>query len=235
MTLTLYELAAKNIQVSFSPYCWKIRMALAHKNLTADFVPLRFNELDTINFSGQSKVPVLVHNENTVSDSWAIANYLEHTFSDSAPLFGASSTLALSKFVNHWADTILAPAIAGLVVTDIYANIAQCDREYFRESREKRFGKTLEAITQHRDVTVHEFRKSLAPLRTTLQSQPFLSGNAPAYADYSVFGHFMWARNISGFELLDKDDSICQWRDTLLDAFEAMARNAPRSPIIGES
>ena len=38
--------------------------------------------------------------------------------------------------------------------------------------------------------------------RTVLASQPYFGGEAPAYADYAVFGCFQWARCISSFPLL---------------------------------
>jgi glutathione S-transferase len=51
-------------------------MALAHKGLEADRVPWRFVDKDKIAFSGQSLVPVLVHGDESISDSWRIALYL---------------------------------------------------------------------------------------------------------------------------------------------------------------
>jgi hypothetical protein len=38
-------------------------------------------------------------------------------------------------------------------------------------------------------------RTSLHPLRRTVERQDFISGKAPAYADYIVFGAFQWARD----------------------------------------
>lgn len=53
--LTLYELAAADPALRFSPHCWKVRMALAHKGLEAERVPRRFTEKDAIDFSGQER------------------------------------------------------------------------------------------------------------------------------------------------------------------------------------
>ena len=39
------------------------------------------------------------------------------------------------------------------------------------------------------------FRKTLAPARQLLSSQQFLGGNTTSYADYMLFGIFMWARS----------------------------------------
>src|SRR3974390_869253 len=86
--LTLYELAAADPRLRFSPYCWKTRMALAHKGLEAERLPWRFTEKDRIAFSGQGRVPVLVDEGQPVADSWRIALHLEQRFPDRPSLFG---------------------------------------------------------------------------------------------------------------------------------------------------
>ena len=42
MALKLFELVGAESNRPFSPYCWRIRMALAHKGLDAELVPWRF-------------------------------------------------------------------------------------------------------------------------------------------------------------------------------------------------
>jgi len=229
MTVILYELAAENPDVRFSPHCWKVRMALAHKNIVPETIPWRFTDKDEIAHSGQGQVPVLVHDDQVFSNSWQIVSYLEETFTDSPALFNSDGEKHLAHFFNNWADTVLLPSMAQLIITDIYKAIAPQDRAYFRETREKAIGKKLEDFCADRDVNVQGFRKLLTPMRVTLQSQPFLSGEQPSYADYCVFGPFMWARSISDFAMLDPDDSLNEWMNGLLDAFDGMARNAARS------
>lgn len=58
MAITLYELLGADDR-RFSPYCWRTRMALAHKGLKAEIVPCKFTDKQLIAFSGQDKVPVL--------------------------------------------------------------------------------------------------------------------------------------------------------------------------------
>jgi hypothetical protein len=43
----------------------------------------------------------------------------------------------------------------------------------------------------------------------------------------NVFGGFQWARVVSPFKLLTEDDPVYAWRETLLDAFDGMARKSP--------
>jgi len=226
MTIRLYDLAAADPDRRFSPYCWRIRLALAHKGLPVEAVPWRFTEKDVIAPSGQLLVPVIVDRGRWVSDSWTIANYLEDAFPDRPSLFGGAASRELSRFHSCFADALV-PAIFPFIVLDIARQVHDKDRDYFRQSREKRVGMTLEAFTVAQADKVDTFRKSLAPLRQTLKSQPFLGGEQPLYADYAMFGPFQWARTISPFVLIEEGDPVRIWRDRLLDAFGGLARAAP--------
>src|ERR1700740_2999115 len=87
MSLKLFELVGTDEQRPFSPFCWRTRMALAHKGLSAESIPWCFTEKDAIAPHNSEKVPVLIDDETSVADSWAIANYLEDTYSDRPSLF----------------------------------------------------------------------------------------------------------------------------------------------------
>jgi glutathione S-transferase len=225
--LRLYELAGADPDLRFSPHCWKTRMALAHKGLGAERIAWRFTDKDEIAFTGQSLVPVLVDGERSVNDSWQIALYLEERFADRPSLFGGAAAVPLARFVNSWADTALLPRLAPIILLDIHERADEKDRAYFRSSREKRFGKSLEDVAADPEEKIAAFRAALAPLRQMLKTQPFIAGAAPAYADYCAFGMFMWARCISPKTLLEVDDEVHAWRERLLDAFDGFARNAP--------
>src|SRR5882757_5192550 len=179
--LTLYELAGADPELRFSPHCWKILMALAHKGLEATRVPVRFCDKDKIAFSGQTLLPVIRHGTETVSDSWRIAVYLEDRFSSRPALFGDPHTVAVTRFVNSWADAVLVPAIARIILFDIHECLAADDRGYFRASREKIFGMPLEAVVADQPARLKEFRKALQPLRYLLKNQDFIAGAHPGY------------------------------------------------------
>jgi glutathione S-transferase len=229
MAITLYDLAAAEPDRRFSPFCWRTRLALAHKGLAVETVPWRFTETDAIAFSGQGKVPVIVDGGKTVFDSWTIADYLDATYPD-RPLLASTRERALAKFIGNWTDTVLHPGLARLIMLDLFAHIDAKDRSYFRSSREARFGMTLEAFCADCDAKLAAFRQSLTPLRATLQGQPYLGGEAPDYADYIVFGGFQWARCVSELKLLTPDDPIAAWRQRMLDAFDGLAGKAKGYP-----
>jgi glutathione S-transferase len=229
MAIVLYDLAAAEADRRFSPFCWRTRLALAHKGLAVDTVPWRFTEGDKIAFSGQGKVPVIVDGDEAVYDSWTIADYLDATYPE-RKLLASTRERALAKFIGNWTDTVLHPGIARLVMVDLFAHLDPKHQPYFRTSREARFGMTLEAFCADREVKLAAFRQSLTPLRATLQGQPYLGGEAPDYADYIVFGGFQWARCISPLQLLAPDDPIGAWRQRLLDAFDGLAGKAKGYP-----
>jgi glutathione S-transferase len=116
-------------------------------------------------------------------------------------------------------------------VLDIWRHVHDKDKEYFRQSREKRIGTTLEAFTADRAERLEGFRRDLAPLRQVFQAQPFLGGERPLYADYIVFGAFQWARCVSEFQLLKSDDPVAQWRGRMLGLYDGLAGKAVGYPV----
>jgi glutathione S-transferase len=223
--LSLYELVGADPEIRFSPHCWKTRMALAHKGLESACIPWRF--ADKGRNSSPTQVPVLIHGDATVTDSWSIALYLEEQFPERPSLFGSGHAIPVARFVNSWADTALLPAMARIILLDVYECLDEGDRGYFRSAREKNFGMSLESLVADQPARLADFRRALQPLRHMLKRQDFIGGTDPAYADYCVFGMFMWARCSSETGIVDPDDIVARWHERLLDAFDGLARAAP--------
>jgi glutathione S-transferase len=223
MTRELYELLGADDR-RFSPYCWRARLALAHKGLEADYVPVGFTEKDKIAFSGQTEVPVLVDGETTIVDSWDIACHLEDTYVDAPTLFGGAAGRAAARFVGCWMETEVFPPLFRLLVADIHSHTRPEDRDYFRETREQRLGQSIEKCAEEAPGYLEPFRTSLRPARQTLKLQPFLCGETPAYADYILFGTTQWARGVSPLAVIEKDDPIHAWVDRMLELFDGLGR-----------
>jgi glutathione S-transferase len=231
MPIEMHDLAGADPALRFSPYCWRTRMALAHKGLEVATVPWRFTDKQALAFSGQGRVPVIRDGDRVVSDSWTIAEYLEDTYPDRASLFDGAGGRAHARFINAWADAVLVPGIARLIVRDLLDIVAPQDRAYFRDSREARFGMTLEAVQQGREQKVADFRAALAPVRVVLGKQDWLGGTGPSYADHIVFGTLQWSRCASRFELLAGDDPIVDWLDRMLGLFGGIGGHAARARL----
>jgi glutathione S-transferase len=228
MSIVLYDLAGADPDVRFSPYCWRIRFALAHKGLPVETVPWRFTDVAAIAFSGQGKVPVIEDDGKVVSDSWAIAEYLEQQV-PTPTLFGGATGMAHARFVNAWADAVLVGGIARFIVRDLVDIIDPKDRDYFRSSREARFGSSLEAVQEGRADRLAAFRDLLLPIRLVLRRQEWLGGVAPSYADHIVAGTLMWPRCASRFELLEANDPVSQWQHRVLDLYGGLGQSAKRA------
>jgi|ERR1700722_14349830 glutathione S-transferase len=226
MSLILYDLAGADPARRFSPYCWRVRLAIEHKGLSVETIPWRFTDKDVIAFSGQGLVPVLVDSGKTVAGSWAIANHLEETYPERPSLFHGAGGKAFARLMELWSDTVLMPGLMPLTIVDLFNHLHEKDREYFRSSRERKLGISLEQAGAHRLRRVTEFQQSIELLRATVRAQPFLAGNEPDYGDYIAFSGFMWARSVSPFKFLQNDDPVALWRSRLLKRFD-IARNAP--------
>jgi len=229
--ITLFELAGADPERRFSPYCWRIRMALCHKGLQFDSVAWRFTEKEKISFAGSDKVPVLKDGAFAVHDSPVIAAYLEETYPDRPSLFGGTTAQAVARFVMDWNEMVMNPSLFRILALDIGAHVAPEDKDYYTRSREARIGMKLEEFCADRDSRIDAFRSLLAPLRRTLANQPFLSGEDPAWADYVIFGSFQWARCVSPAKLLEADDPVYLWREKMLDLFDGEARKAVGYPV----
>lgn len=226
MTLKMYDLAGAEADRRFSPYCWRITMAAAHKGIDLETVPWRFLEKDAIAASGQGAVPVLQDGEKMIADSWDIACYLEEKYPDQPTLFGGQVGKAEAKFIKYWAERVVMPAMVRIIILDVASQLHEDDRPYFVETRSKRFGMPLEEFADDSVEQVKALYNALTPARQTLGDQDYLCGDKSGFADYILFGLFQWARCTSPKTLLDADDPVFAWRDRMLKLFDGLAAKA---------
>ena len=221
--IELYELAATDDKQVFSPYCWRIRLALHHKGLPFKSIPWRMTEKDRITFADTERVPVLVDGEQKLADSWKILEYLDERY----PTPSLEMNRAELRFFRHWTEMVMFPGMIRMIIDEIHKTVHEKDRDYFRATREKTFGMPLEEFAANKEAKLEEFRKSLNPLQATLKAFDFLGGSQPNLADYLVFSGLMWARCTSPIPLLAEEDSGFVWRERMLDLFDGMARSIP--------
>jgi glutathione S-transferase len=224
--IALYELKGKDDR-RYSLFSWRARMALRHKGLDFESVPVHLSDKAAIEFSGGKTVPVLKDKDTVVRDSWKIAEYLENRYKDAPPLFGGDIGRGVSQAFNTWVDRGVVPAMLPVIVADIHERVAPEDEDYFRQTMEKVLKTTLQEARANRDQAVLRLGRALAPMQEALKRQAFVAGAAPAYADYILFSVFQWARVMSPQELLGPEDPLCRWREQVLDLFDGFARNVP--------
>jgi glutathione S-transferase len=225
MKLVFHERVGLNGR-RISPFSWRIRYAFAHKGLEPEVIPTRFADVRRIrDLSGQHFTPIIEHDGTVVHETWRIACHLEDRFPDRPSLFGGAAGRGAARFVNIWSDTVLSPTLRPQFYADFIQVIDPGDRAYFRETREKQLGTTLEEHCANRDARLPEVATVLAPLQRTLAEQPFLAGATPAYADYIVFSVFQWARVGSPRDvlaLLDGVEAIAAWRSRMVGLHDGM-------------
>jgi glutathione S-transferase len=231
MAIKLYDLAGAEDDRRFSPYCWRVKMALKHKGLDFETVPWRFTEKEALAPYKSSTVPVLVDGTNSVYDSWAIALYLDEVYPSRPSLFSGNEARTLCDFFNQWTVKALHPILMRVIIMDLFGKVHEKDRAYFRESREKRYGMPLEQVGADPKGALAAFRGALDPVRPVLVQNAFISGNGPGFADYILFGTFQWARSVSPARLLEPDDPIYAWRERLLKMYDGYAWKAKGYPV----
>lgn len=202
-------------------------MALAHKGLDYQTVATPFTSVPAVEDGVSNTVPVIRDGDTVVSDSFAIALYLEKTYPDRPTLFGGPGGEAMARFVERWSQLTVHPYLGEAALTDIHAGLAEEDQAYFRASREVRYGRKLEEVTAGRDAGLAKFRTSLEPLRSMLTYQPFVGGHAPLFCDYIVFGALQWVRVTSPYRFLEPEDPVCAWFERCLDLHGGVGRRVP--------
>ena len=228
MRLEMFDLAAADPAVRFSPYCWRVRMACALKGIELHTVAWRFTEAARLP-GGHRTVPTLTHPGGAMSESFDIALWLERQFPDTQPLLGDDQAVAHLRLIAAWTESQVSAALVRNVALDIWSALDPADQPYFRASREQRFGASLEAVQDGREGRIDAIRTALQPARMALRRGPYLGGERPGFADCLLFGPFMWVRAISRFEPLDDTDPVAEWRERMLDAAGGFARQAPRA------
>lgn len=224
-TRILYSLCGADEARPFSPHCWKVVLALKHKGL--DFVekPTPFTQIPELEKGFSKTVPILRDGNELIRDSFDIALYLEDHYPNRPTLFGGEGGKALSRFVERFSQTIVHPAITGIAVADIHDMLDETDQRYFRTSREKMLGRSLEEVRAGREAAVREFAAKLEPMRQTLGYQDFIGGDGPLFADYILFGALQWMRITTGAEVFAAGDPVEQWFERCLDLYEGVGRS----------
>lgn len=224
MTIKIYELCGANTGHLFSPHCWKVRMAVAHKGLAWETIPTPFTKVASVEGGDSRRIPVIRDGDTVVEESYAIAKYLDATYPDAPGLFNGEGAEALTVLTINWAQTSVHPEVVKLCLLDIHNSLAPEDQAFFRTTREKAFGCTLEEFSAKFPKNGEALGKALLPLELTLKKQKFVGGDTPLFADYAVFGALQWLRLCSGEDYLQKDTAVAAWFDSLLEMYDGMGR-----------
>jgi len=228
--ITLWELGGKDGR-RYSLFSWRTRMALRHKQLEFETVPVCMSDKAAIAFSAGKTVPIIKDgaggDDSVVRDSWKIAEYLEDRYPQAPTLFGGDIGRGVTQAFNVWVDRALVLPMLAVIVADVHERVDATDERYFRESMEKVLKTTLEDARQRRADAMAKLARALEPMQALLKRQQWISGAQPAYADYILFSIFQWARVMSPGDVLSSPEPLHGWRERLLDLHGGFARGVP--------
>lgn len=210
--LRLYELTNAHGECT-SPFVWRVRFVLDRKRLAYQPVPVGFREIGRVIDGAFRTVPILEEEDGSrLGDSWPIVERLDAIAPD-APLFSSSRERAMVRFFDRWFGIAVVPPMFRAVVLPIWRRLKAEDQAYFRESREKWLGATLEAVDARADAAVAALRDALLPMRLTLRQARYLGGDAPNYADHIAWGCFAAFLPMAAQPLIAEDDPLRSWLD----------------------
>ncbi|MEX2479765.1 MAG: glutathione S-transferase family protein [Gammaproteobacteria bacterium] len=226
MPIQLYDLAAADPRIMFSPFCWRIRMALLHKGLEFEVLPWRFSDRSATAAAGFSSVPVIKDGETWVGDSWDIACYLDTAYPDRPLLMAGAEGVAHARLVAALCGKLIFPAAIRIALWQAYQILDPASQSYFRESREKMFGARLEDLHADEASGRAGLATALAPFDEVLGSCDYLKGDSPAYADYLLFGVLKWTDIVSSYAPIDLTSASGRWFTRLQTLYGGYAADA---------
>ena len=227
MPRMLYDLCTADRGVRLSPPCWLAKFALLHKGLDFETTPLGFTEKDQLPDPDYGLFPILDDGGEIVKDSGKIVAYLDDRYPDN-PFFKNASDRASAIFYQAFLGSQLFPALAPLMFIRVHNTLSDADKTYFRETREKRFGTTLEALAENKQLP-GQVEAALKTLAAPLAEFPFYGGDAPNMNDYIIASPFMWKHSLTSETLYETPEEIAVWFERILDLFDGYARKAPRA------
>jgi glutathione S-transferase len=210
MTLYLYDMS-NSAGVSASPYAYRIHEALHLLSLPYETELLSFSQVARKFSRTHKTVPVLVDGDREIGDSWVIATHLAENHDPDTLLFGGAQGYPLVRFITRWVDASIMGAVNRIIVKDLHDGLQQADQASYRDKQETRYGESLEALHLTRGDGLTDFQVSLYPARQAIKENPYLGGDSPTYADFTLHSVFRWSRLTSEFELLRSDDRLHSW------------------------
>lgn len=229
MKIQLYDLAGADPRLLFSPFSWRIRMALLHKGLAFDVLPWRFSAREAIAESGCQSVPVIRDGDTWVGDSWEIACYLDRRYPDRPLLMPPPSGEAHARLVAATCGALVFPAAVRIGVYQAYGLLDAASQPYFRASREEMFKTRLEELHADERLGPARLAGALKPFDEVLASCNYLGGASATYADFLLFGILKWLDIVSAYAPLDRTTPSGRWFTRLEEDYDGYAGRVPRA------
>jgi len=226
-------------QFRHSPYCLKVRMALAAKKLkyrTVEITPA-VGQIDIFQKTGQKKLPVLFDNETIIHDSSSIIRHLEKIEIEPKLIPECPKEASQAQIIENWADTTLAKSIKIVFLEELTKNpilISSLFDNKVSDSMQKlllniptKIASQISGLTNQNEK--ESLKQNLEYLSNLIAQENFLIGKKLSIADISVASHLSLLKfpNSSGEKLTGKGCSLYindpslqnlfNWRDLIED------------------
>jgi glutathione S-transferase len=196
MTIELY-------QFEVSQYSEKVRLILDYKGLDYRKIEVTpgVGQLEIYQMSGQRQVPVIKDGNRVVADSTAIDKYLDETYPDRPLIPTAPKSRALTLMMEEWADESIGAKSRLLLFSglkdqsfrsallppntpELVKNLVEAVPSEVLQAVGFGIGASPEAV-QAAETAIQQDLEALCLL---LQDSPYLTGDTPTLADFSVAG-----------------------------------------------
>jgi len=215
--ITLYDI--RNTAVpgrALSPFVWRIRYALNIKGLEHKTTWIGLTEIAgqmqklgvPQTEGGRYTVPTIVDpaTGRAVTDSIAIAEYLDEQYPDTPVLVTKGSREAQLRFAHSIVQGTLYKAIVPISTQYLLGAIDEELRESFRTSSEKQWGKKFEDIAPKGEdlaVQLKKIKSGLDEIAKAIADRSgkdalFFGGDRPVFADIALAGTITQIRGLLG-------------------------------------
>ncbi len=192
-----------------SHYCVKARAILGFKGVPFERVRARYDEReDLLRVSGQDYVPYLEWGE--VGVTWErIPDFLESKIP--APTLFPTDERPVQRMIESWAHLVLEEHVWRYVVSDAPKTFADSRERWVFEEMQTRSRGPLEVMAHRKPEFFAALQKDFDLIESALESRPFLTGGAPALADFAAYGALspIWT---TGNALPDDRKRLAEWR-----------------------
>lgn len=184
--MILYErLGADNLCPS--PVGYRVRVALAQKGMNCARVAMRFADVERLEAeTGSRTCPALVDGDARFGDSASIVRHLD-AVKPGKMIFRAEDEaldlVAMERELGTRVGKVIAPWFVERICPE--------DRDYFRTSREARFGMSFAELAAHRSALELDLAFTIGRLASGLERTAFFSGAEPGFTDAVVYGYLL--------------------------------------------
>lgn len=191
-------------QFELSQYSEKVRFILDYKGLDYRKIEVTpgVGQIDVFKMSGQRQVPVLKDGDTVLSDSTAIAMYLDRKYPDKPLIPQGSRERGLCLMMEEWADESIGvksrKALYGALsqnqsfrasflpkdTPDLFKTVVGAFPSELLKVLGAGVGCSPESVKEAKDA----LKQDLEALSLILLESPYLLGDSPCLADFAVAG-----------------------------------------------